>query len=651
MRAISRLVFPFAILALLAIAGCQYDGTLRAVQCDDHDECESGQCVSGYCVLGEPELDTDLPETNVPDADPPDADSPDTDPPDTDSPDTDTDADAGDTGPALECEGPEECPDPAQSCLDGTCQCDPELPGVCCGPSDCSDDEICEANACVCPTPSCAGVQCGDVENACGETNTCAECPGDLVCDNNQCLGCADDTDCTPGFCVNDECVQCDDDDHCPDGVCVSQTCVECEVDGHCGDDEVCQGNECTCPDPTCEPGACGAITNACGGQEDCGDCSGGLVCEENQCVLCSPSAGPYGGGLGTESAPFRICHWDHWVHLVNTPGNWDAHFLLDAHLQGGLTSPVGDEDTPFTGTFNGQGMTISGVQINVTDADNTRAGLFGVVDGATIENLTLQDPVVTGGGRTGALIGFAQSATVADVHVVTNATMMQANIQGTGNNVGGLIGRINGGSVTRSTAQAVVQGGGDSLGGLIGRSAATVTDSGASGALSSSTSSDRVGGLIGRSQANVSRCRASVNVTTLGNRVGGLIGHNDVGNVRDSYALGNVTGVNQVGGLVGFHERGGAGNNREIARSFAFGLAVGSNNVGGLVGERSGTIVAIIEHSRWNEDSGSNDNGLGTPMPAADFADQSNFPGSWDFDSVWRLEGPMFYPALRWED
>ena len=138
-------------------------------------------------------------------------------------------------------------------------------------------------------------------------------------------------------------------------------------------------------------------------------------------------------------------------------------------------------------------------------------------------------------------------------------------------------------------------------VGGLVGRiQSGSVTDSFATGDVSVTTAgigsfaNAYVGGLLGSSIANVSQAYALGNVTVTGangsgvkSRVGGLIGNSATGSIQNSFALGNVEGDTSVGGLVGL-------NRSVISNSFSAGRVSGIHHVGGFVGDHAtGSITS----------------------------------------------------------
>ena len=98
----------------------------------------------------------------------------------------------------------------------------------------------------------------------------------------------------------------------------------------------------------------------------------------------------------------------------------------------------VGNSDVQFSGTFDGQGHTLS----YSYDLDEDYCGLFRYVDGATICNLTVEGDAVTRGIHFGALIGYG-SGTILVENVVTNVNITGERGGVTGN--GGMMGRLEG--------------------------------------------------------------------------------------------------------------------------------------------------------------------------------------------------------------
>ena len=101
---------------------------------------------------------------------------------------------------------------------------------------------------------------------------------------------------------------------------------------------------------------------------------------------------------------------------------------------------PIGTNNHPFAGHFNGNGKTISGININNTNLNY--AGIFGyAVSGVTIKNIKLDNSTVSGFKYVGAILGYGDSnnyATIENCLVTSDVT-----VSGTEEFVGGIAGEF----------------------------------------------------------------------------------------------------------------------------------------------------------------------------------------------------------------
>jgi filamentous hemagglutinin family protein len=272
-------------------------------------------------------------------------------------------------------------------------------------------------------------------------------------------------------------------------------------------------------------------------------------------------------------------------LDLQGMNGNLGGHYALGSNIDATATAswhagagfaPVGgDAASPFTGSFQGLGHTISGLSINRPTTNGV--GLFGATDaGAAISNLGVVDGRVTGNSRVGGLVGVNYGA--------VTATYVTGDVRGL-EQVGGLVG-INSlsGALTGTYATGAVSGTGSFVGGLVGYNQnAGLINSHATGIV---RGGHDVGGLVGYTRGSaLTNIYATGNVSG-SNGVGGLVGRSDVGSaLTDAYATGNVNGNNAVGGLVG--QMIGT-----LTNVSAMGEVSGTQEVGGLVGSHSGTLI-----------------------------------------------------------
>lgn len=101
------------------------------------------------------------------------------------------------------------------------------------------------------------------------------------------------------------------------------------------------------------------------------------------------------------------------------------ANYMLSADIN--LTQPwlpIGiSDDAPFTGSFNGNGFTISNVFIDNPKGDYKYLGFFGLVSGGTIHNVALENVSIKVGDKTDAATG-AIAAVVINGSKVTDCTV-----------------------------------------------------------------------------------------------------------------------------------------------------------------------------------------------------------------------------------
>ncbi|GIQ70795.1 hypothetical protein XYCOK13_36190 [Xylanibacillus composti] len=258
---------------------------------------------------------------------------------------------------------------------------------------------------------------------------------------------------------------------------------------------------------------------------------------------------------------------------------------------------PIGTEETPFTGTFDGNGHTISDLKIS---RDAVYQGLFGYVESGEIRNVALADVEVwsMSSNYAGALAGTIEaSAKVSDVSASGVVVGDQL--------VGGLTG-MNKGSLTRSSFRSTFKGieGNGAIGGLAGGNHGSITQSFFVGEVGTLSSMTNIGGLVG----------------------------SQYGTISNSYAIAVVKGIRSKGGLIGYAYAG------TVANSY-------TSSELGITG--SGTIEI---RSSYHQHETDRDPANGTWVTDEQMKQQATFEG-WDFDNIWYIEEGAFYPMLRWQD
>jgi hypothetical protein len=317
-----------------------------------------------------------------------------------------------------------------------------------------------------------------------------------------------------------------------------------------------------------------------------------------------------YSGGNGTSANPYQISGILDWQTLTTASGDWNGKYFIlttDIDFNHAVLTPIGNNDIPFTGSFNGNGHVLS----NAAIGGSNYAGLFGsVYNGREIKNLGVKN----------------------------------ININASGYYVGGLAGYIMYSSITDCYVTGTIKGM-TIAGGMAGYShGTTITGCYAAGTITCKFGED-TGGLAGRTyDSTIAGCCTDMAVTSY-QCAGGLVGLADRTTITDCYTRGSVSAENFAGGLVG-----NIYANYGIANCYTISSVSGTSFVNGLARN-----VGTITHSYWNIDicaAGEGGEGLTTaqmaaiPHSAPAYVDWS-FPAVWTYDNDHKNGG---YPYLSWQ-
>jgi uncharacterized protein (TIGR02145 family) len=359
--------------------------------------------------------------------------------------------------------------------------------------------------------------------------------------------------------------------------------------------------------------------------------------------------------GDGTESTPYLIASLNNLLWLTENYAHWDKYYLQTADINASGTetwndgqgwSPIGNNSYVFTGNYDGNSHSITGLYINRPGYDYM--GMFGIASTAVIKNLKLLSANVAGESSTGALIGHTSEATIQNCFA-------EGTVKGSFN-LGGLIGNLNtGNDLTDCASLTTVEG------------------------------NYNVGGLVGSAYlSSISRCSSNSNIVVSNYRVGGLVGDFNNSTLEHSFSKGVVTGTYYLGGLVGSSynissisncyslsdiqstEWGkgglvGENNNSSIVNCYAAGHILQEGSSNGLVGY---DVSGSVTNSFWDAETtgcpytGQNASIWGTGLTSAQMKLKSTYENaSWSFvaaggDEIWNIgNGRNFgYPYLKWE-
>ena len=268
--------------------------------------------------------------------------------------------------------------------------------------------------------------------------------------------------------------------------------------------------------------------------------------------------------GAGGNNNGFRDLSTVQQLDDVRTNLGASFELLRDISLAGRNWEPIGGELTPFTGTFDGRGHTISNLSIRRTGdltTAQTTIGLFHTVQNARIPNTTLRiqeirlSNVTTGAFTVGGLIGnfFGSVNFIQDSAVILEGDILvdgRTRFSLAGNFIGRFIGGASAGSIGGEISRPYVL----SAGGKI---------------LVNITVSERtnIGGLVRiQGMFNIANSYvllpdgASISAFGTNARAGGLAGSSSNARTSNSYAIvnGSIEGTMR-GGLVGDLGSGGS--------------------------------------------------------------------------------------------
>ena len=241
---------------------------------------------------------------------------------------------------------------------------------------------------------------------------------------------------------------------------------------------------------------------------------------------------------------------------------------------------PIGTEQTPYTGTFDGNDKIISGLKV---DSNAQYVGLFGYIQGGTVQNLTLDKPDVK---------STYTSVTVSEGFVTSTSIGF----------VGAVTGTNNGGTIKNCHITG--------------------------GTISASAEASNAGGVVGQNGGEVIGCYTSGDVkttaTTSETFTGGVVGRNDGGTVTDCCSTSSVSGY-EAGGVVGF-------NCGSVTVCYHANGAVEGTDAGGVVGYNFAFFGGTVTDCYW---SGNQTKGIGDSFDSS-VSDPTIQITESNIDSVW---------------
>lgn len=280
--------------------------------------------------------------------------------------------------------------------------------------------------------------------------------------------------------------------------------------------------------------------------------------------------------------------------------GTWQASEFKFNYATSEQSVPIGNSSTKFSGTFDGKNHTISNFKTS-----GQYSGLFGYVNGATIQNLTVNVTNNAGATSAGGLVGAVNGTTT-----IRNCTV-NGTVSGT-HQVGGFVGFAQGvyqdntlvlpcnltiegctNNATVTTTSQASDNNRTSAGGFVG-----YVNAGATVTIKSYIDEN------GQTKKSTNNGKISTTSSADNKGVGGFVGYSygkitltDCVNEKNA----TITGKERVGGLVGYIGKADSDSQKEMVISGCENKAAVTSNstndvygIGGIVGYNSGHKVAI---------------------------------------------------------
>ncbi len=344
--------------------------------------------------------------------------------------------------------------------------------------------------------------------------------------------------------------------------------------------------------------------------------------------------------GDGSSSSPFQIDSFSDLWWISQDSSRWAYHYIQTADIDASTSvnldygkgfNPIGNTTTKFTGSYDGQSYYID--NLHISRPQGTEIGLFGYANFATVKNINLFQPNITGDIRVGSIAG----------------ELINSSGQFTGNHVyegfvkgntttGGLVGRLGNNSHIHASSYT-----------------GTATGYPSSQNFTGGGDPRNIGGIVGKMKPSSVIRTSFFEGYVFGFRfVGGIVGVNSGSEISDSYSIGTITAEDSIiGGISG--NSGYANNDTGRVHNFTSSVITilsNSSFVGPVVGSQISTYEGADNF--WNSDLTNLTSAGGSidfPKTTQQLKTKSTFTDEgWDFNNTWIITGNLNngLPALK---
>ena len=285
------------------------------------------------------------------------------------------------------------------------------------------------------------------------------------------------------------------------------------------------------------------------------------------------------------------------WKSIGNFTGTFDGdeHTISGLYLNAGSAAGPADQGLGlFTSVGQGgtvKNLTVEGV-IDGTNAGVVIGGIVGRNNGGTISNCTSSvDITASVDSNVGGIVGSGESGTIKNC---CNTGSIDVTCSSSDIGIGGIVGQTSNGTVkTCENTGNVTVDHCTGTGGIVGYAVrgSKVSNCRNSGSIDGNES--KTGGIVGENYGAVLKCYNTGDVCSDGT-AGGITGRNvsdsnAPGSVENCYNTGAVSGSGDVGGIVGYNNSDPySGNVSTVKNCYNTGAVISGNssNVGGVVGQ-----------------------------------------------------------------
>lgn len=301
-----------------------------------------------------------------------------------------------------------------------------------------------------------------------------------------------------------------------------------------------------------------------------------------------NPAGLPYAGGqagafvvdAATESTAVEISTYEQFAAFAEAVNAGTAEAYASVKLTADITipagttwTPIGSAANPYTGVFDGDGHTVSGLTASITAAEYSPEapfGLFGKTQGATIKNLKMSDTSLTGASYAGIgiLCGLAEKTEISRCTIDSSCSIVSD-----GALIGGLVCMLTGSTVKDCVVAADIQLNGQAPSGgyVYQANGSQIINSVFKGTIKGTGAIVYTGGFVGINNGLIANCIYSGSMTAVAfTTCSAFVGEaSNLGTIVNCFANGKFSLTDgSTGTTTGIFR--GSGNDNKVANCIA---------------------------------------------------------------------------------